>query len=505
MKSIFLRGAMWYLRKHVPEPLRPFFDGKREVWRSLATKDKREADRRFHAAMAKLDVEFEAAERKLHAAEEEAAEMASNRADAALDRFAKLAGPMGLPSSAFAPACSGDAKLIEEALRYGQLQTRPKSRAEMAKMIDKALAQLDWEKENEVHYAIGKDPDGEPIWCLPFRYVDALEQWVEAQFEATRRTLEALRAEFMADGQAALPAASASARTGKGRTAVLGSLRSLVAVWTDHRQPASTTQADMKTALDRFERLNGPLPYREITVEHVRRFKEDLLRDTGIKAATKQKQWTMVRSLLTIAREDGLLAASPFDQVKLGKLKDDSEAREVLTRDDLVKLFATLEGEEWWLVRMGLYTGARLGELCQLRKQDVIVDGGVTYLQITDDPEAGKTVKTRNSVRRVPIHQQLMQDGFGKWIDARPQDQLFSFTSSVASKRLLRRFKTAGLGEGKVVHSLRHTFIGAARRVMEEDWRERITGHKSQRVSRTYGDYADLKARIDLVMFGLEL
>jgi hypothetical protein len=61
----------------------------------------------------------------------------------------------------------------------------------------------------------------------------------------------------------------------------------------------------------------------------------------------------MVRSLLTVAREDGLLATSPFDQVKLGKLKDDAEAREVLTRDDLVKLFASLEGKEWWLVRMG--------------------------------------------------------------------------------------------------------------------------------------------------------
>jgi integrase len=121
-----------------------------------------------------------------------------------------------------------------------------------------------------------------------------------------------------------------------------------------------------------------------------------------------------------------------------------------------------------------------------MRKQDVIVEGGVTYLQITDDPEAGKTVKTRNSVRRVPVHEQLMQDGFAEWIASRPEDQLFSFASSVASKRLLRRFKAAGLGDGKVAHSLRHTFIGAARRVMEEDWRERITGHKSQRVSRTY-------------------
>jgi hypothetical protein len=84
-------------------------------------------------------------------------------------------------------------------------------------MIDKALAQLEWEKENEVHYAIGKDPDGEPIWCVPVRYLDALEHWVEAQFEATRRTLEALRAEFMSDGQAA-------AKASKDRPGALGSI-----------------------------------------------------------------------------------------------------------------------------------------------------------------------------------------------------------------------------------------------------------------------------------------
>ena len=97
-----------------------------------------------------------------------------------------------------------------------------------------------------------------------------------------------------------------------------------------------------------------------------------------------------------------------------------------------------------------------------------------------------------------------MADGIGEWVARKPGDRLFPWESAVASKRLMRRFRDAGLGKGKVVHSLRHTFISAARTVMEEEWREKLTGHRSQRVGRAYGGYADMKAKVDLVRFGLE-
>jgi len=504
MKNLQDRNGFWYLRRSVPGPLQSTFGGKKDIWRSLGTKDRKEAERRFHSAMAKLNAEFEAAERQLHAAEEEAAHLASKRMNEALERFGKLAHRMELPFGSFAPAASSpeDKAAIEMALMLGQAQPRPASRAQAVQMIDKALAQLEWEREHGVTLSLGTDEDGEPNWAVPVRYLDALTAWFDERFEADKRTLEALRAEFEGGDEAGSQLWSRG-RQDHERTAT-GTLRGLAEVWKTQRSPALSTQNDMRTALARFEALNGPLPYQGVTVEHLRRFKDDLLRDTAIKSATKQKLWTMVRSLLTVAKEDGLLATNPFEQVKLGRLKDDAESREVLTRDDLIKIFSSLEGDEWWLVRMALYTGARLGELCQLREENIIRETGAIFLHITDDPEMGKTVKTRNSVRRVPVHRQLIADGFEEWLASRSDLQLFPFTSSVASKRLNRRFKAAGIGEGKVVHSLRHTFIGAARQVMEEDYRERITGHKSQRVSRTYGDYADLKAKIDLVRFGTE-
>ena len=46
----------------------------------------------------------------------------------------------------------------------------------------------------------------------------------------------------------------------------------------------------------------------------------------------------MLRALLGVAVDDGLLEANPFARVKL-RLDDNSAAREVLTRQDLAALF----------------------------------------------------------------------------------------------------------------------------------------------------------------------
>lgn len=502
MKSLLSRKGFWYLRKHVPEPLRPAFNGQREVWRSLGTTDRREAERRFHPAMTRFNKELEEARHRLQAGAEEAERMASPQADAALRRFSDVARRMHLPSPPFAPPIDSAeaADFVKRALQLGQVQERPQSRAEAVEMVDRALAQLDWERENAVFLSLGTDEDGEPHWVVPVRYLDALEEWVEGQFTATKRTLEAIRAELLALGDAE----AAPVSDGQATTAEAAGLKELSAVWEAQRRPAASTRREMRTAVARFSEVNGPLAYRSISVEHVKRFKAALHADEGLRSATKQKRWAMIRTLMSVAREDALIEDAPFEKVRLGKLADDAEAREDLTKTDLKALFARLEGDEWWLVRLGLYTGARLGELCQLTKADVVAEEGVLFLSVSADAEAGRTVKTRNSVRRVPVHKQLLADGFEEWVAERPGDRLFPWESAVASKRLMRRFRDAGLGKGKVFHSLRHTFISAARTVMEEEWREKLTGHRSQRVGRAYGGYADLKAKIDLVSFGLE-
>jgi integrase len=55
-----------------------------------------------------------------------------------------------------------------------------------------------------------------------------------------------------------------------------------------------------------------------------------------------------------------------------------------------------------------LYTGARAGEITQLRGKDVVKHEGVWAIQIT--PEAG-TVKT-GKPRTIPLHEHLIEQGF---------------------------------------------------------------------------------------------
>jgi integrase len=130
----------------------------------------------------------------------------------------------------------------------------------------------------------------------------------------------------------------------------------------------------------------------------------------------------------------------------------------------------------------------------------------VAYLRIRADQAKGQRVKNRGSVRDVPLHRQLLADGFVAWARSRPGERLFSLSSAVASKRLLRRFAKMGLGEGKVVHSLRHTFKTAARGVMGQEWHDALTGHAGASVSNGYGRFPvpALKAKIDLIAFGIE-
>jgi integrase len=67
------------------------------------------------------------------------------------------------------------------------------------------------------------------------------------------------------------------------------------------------------------------------------------------------------------------------------------------------------------------YTGARVGEMTQLRGVDVLRQDGISALRIT--PEAG-TVKTRKA-RVVPLHDHLIAQGFPEFVKTRGKGPLF--------------------------------------------------------------------------------
>ena len=71
----------------------------------------------------------------------------------------------------------------------------------------------------------------------------------------------------------------------------------------------------------------------------------------------------------------------------------------------------------YWIPLLGLYTGARVGELAQLRVVDVDTTGEFPVLSITDEGE-GQSVKSQAGVRKVPLHDELVRLGFLDYVEA---------------------------------------------------------------------------------------
>jgi integrase len=72
-----------------------------------------------------------------------------------------------------------------------------------------------------------------------------------------------------------------------------------------------------------------------------------------------------------------------------------------------------------WLPWVLAMTGARLSEVCQDMKSDIINFDGIMFLRIHEDPaadaaegEALRSVKNGMSIRTVPIHPALATEGF---------------------------------------------------------------------------------------------
>lgn len=129
----------------------------------------------------------------------------------------------------------------------------------------------------------------------------------------------------------------------------------------------------------------------------------------------------------------------------------------------------------FWLPLLGLFSGARAGELCQLRVQDVKkTKEGTPYLSVRNDEE-WMSVKTSNAIRDVPLHPELVKIGFLEFVEQhrRSEDQRLFPEMIVEGQKPSQRFsklfatflRTVGLKrEGLVFHSFRHTARQALRR-----------------------------------------
>jgi len=297
---------------------------------------------------------------------------------------------------------------------------------------------------------------------------------------------------------------SATARGTSGAT-----LESLRDYWQEKRSPAPKSVSKVNTAIRAFLAVHSTTRVSLLTKGHFVAFRDALL-EKGSSPATVSGYLSMLRSLLTLARRNDLIAADPTDDVIVEMPKNRKRTRNLeFDASDLQRLFSSPVYAEGWrpnrrkvgeaaffLPLIALYTGNRLEEAGQLLVSDVVK--GPDGWTFDFNNEGDKRTKNESSNRIVPVHPKIIEAGLLDYIKTLdPKGQLFPSLKANKDGTRTSSFSTwfgeyvrerVGLARGKTFHSFRHTYTTAARTVgMAEDVRKSITGHAPGDEGSRYG------------------
>nr|WP_294534861.1 site-specific integrase [uncultured Rhodoblastus sp.] len=132
----------------------------------------------------------------------------------------------------------------------------------------------------------------------------------------------------------------------------------------------------------------------------------------------------------------------------------------------------------FWVPLIGLFSGMRLNEICQLDVADVRTIVGIECFVVTTETAGaatGKKLKTENAERIIPVHPKLLEFGFNEHLAERRgsgQGKLFpelslastGYYSDNFSKWFARFLEKAGAKRPRTsFHSFRHNFRDALR------------------------------------------
>ncbi len=204
---------------------------------------------------------------------------------------------------------------------------------------------------------------------------------------------------------------------------------------------------------------------------------KDHLNAVGLTAKTINAGYlACARTLFNYGVSNRLIASNPGIGVKVSTGKrglNGPKTRFGYTNADVGKLLALAKKETSpalrWLPWLAAQTGSRIGEVAQLWGSFVKKDEGIWYLDIQPAPDAG-TIKEDVSARKVPIHQQLIEDGFVDFVKSKGDGPLFykkssgdpekKHASKGVSNRVAAWVRKNGFTDKRIDpnHGLRHWF-----------------------------------------------
>lgn len=488
VQNLRLRGRTFYYHRDLPKDVRHLFNGASQRWVSLRTSDFQEAKRKCLERTLEDD-------QLIHSARNASANHETVFTEDYLDELVQAWKTEWLRS--------------DEQLRMkGQINSGEVKLAGVAHSPE-SLKKL-------ISLEITRGREGiAPI---------IVEGWLEAQSIPMSKELESFMLLCYKTRQAILEGLSIISQRTKGdlvpsppaikpkKPKQVATLQAMIEPWMVRQKPKESSIREFKRSAQRFSELHPKLLLEDIEAIHIVEFR-DHLSSKGLSPASVEKSMNVIKALLNIAVERNVIKFNPASRVKPPKATvREQDRRQPFDTNQLNMLFSSpayVGGKvsgggkgpvAYWLPLMGLFTGARIEELCQLRLEDILEEDGVPYIFIRRKHKDQDT-KTDSSVRRVPIHAELIRLGFFRYVEIqkeRKREWLFhqlvpdvhgdrSGNWSKWFHRYLR--EQVGIHDKTVVfHSFRHTFKATCRECsITEEIHDALTGHTNGSVGRSYG------------------
>ena len=287
-------------------------------------------------------------------------------------------------------------------------------------------------------------------------------------------------------------------------------VRSFSTTWLASKKLSTTprTHAFYNRTLGKFldslgERANRPLS--GIAPADVAAFRDARLKTDGVSPGTLSLDLTVIRSVFSSARRQGLLTHNPAETIDLPRRKPIE--RVTFTPAELSALLFVAPTEWQTLILLAFYLGGRLHDMVTLSWDGVDLDRGTIFYT---QSKTGRRVE-------VPIHPELEQRLLEIAGDERGGPLCPTLTKARIQGRnglsnpFARLLAKAGISaetvqagknrfSRKSFHSLRHTFASALTNAgVSPELRMKLVGHRSLDVHQryTHHELEPLKAAIN--------
>jgi integrase len=281
--------------------------------------------------------------------------------------------------------------------------------------------------------------------------------------------------------------------------------------WAKAVQPATSTldrwSSVFNTANDHFSDAT------RIDFADARAWMNGLINEDRSAHTVATVWWTALKTVFAWAVVEKLVENNPFRELRINVPRKtiERETKAFSQEEAQIILAAALacddtkshdERARRWVPWICAYSGARAGEITQLRGIDIQKRECDYFARLT--PSAGK-IKTRKA-RTIPLHEHLIAQGFLTFVEAAQGAPLFynsKRTSGSAPGEKRPRQSSAERTRGRLGswvrsigivdpelspnHAWRHTFKArAAREGMDERYSDAITGHAPASAGRSY-------------------